>query len=174
MAPVVAVYQAMRRVSFLVAVTFVAEIGDLRRFDSPRQFMSFLGLVFSERSTGETVRRGGLTLAGNRRPAGCSSKGLGPIAIPPASARPCAAGSTVCQRRSRHRLPARTRGSCFLVAVCGRERYIRSRLRRKLHRLRLHRVAAEDMIKNYRKAYRSRRRAKRRHCCLSIRAFASQ
>jgi len=67
MAPVIAAYQAMRGVSFLVAVTFVAEIGDVRRFDNPRQLMSFLGLVPSERSTGETVRRAGLTLAGNRR-----------------------------------------------------------------------------------------------------------
>lgn len=67
MAPVVAAYQAMRGVSFLVAVTFVAEIGDVRRFENPRQLMSFLGLVPSERSTGETVRRAGLTLAGNRR-----------------------------------------------------------------------------------------------------------
>jgi len=67
MAPVVAAYQAMRGVSFLVAVTFVAEIGDVRRFDNPRQLMSFLGLVPSERSTGEAVRRAGLTLAGNRR-----------------------------------------------------------------------------------------------------------
>src|ERR671927_1570898 len=65
MAPVVAAYQAMRGVSFLVAVTFAAEIGDVRRFESPRQLMAFLGLVPSERSTGETVRRGGLTLAGN-------------------------------------------------------------------------------------------------------------
>jgi transposase len=48
-------------------VTFVAEIGDLRRFDNPRQLMAFLGLVPSERSTGERVRRGGLTLAGNKR-----------------------------------------------------------------------------------------------------------
>ena len=56
MAPVVAAYQAMRGVSFLVAVTFVAEIGDVRRFDNPRQLMSFLGLVPSERSTGEAVR----------------------------------------------------------------------------------------------------------------------
>jgi len=48
-------------------VTFVAEIGDLRRFDNPHQLMAFLGLVPSERSTGERVRRGGLTLAGNRR-----------------------------------------------------------------------------------------------------------
>jgi transposase len=67
MAPVVAAYQAMRGVSFLVAVTFAAEIGDVRRFDKPRQLMAFLGLVPRERSTGETVRRAGLTLAGNRR-----------------------------------------------------------------------------------------------------------
>jgi transposase len=67
MAPVVAAYQAMRGVSFIVAVTFVAEIGDVRRFDNPRQLMAFLGLIPSERSTGETVRRGSLTLAGNRR-----------------------------------------------------------------------------------------------------------
>jgi transposase len=67
MAPVVAAYQAMRGVSFIVAVTFVAEIGDVRRFDNPRQLMAFLGLVPAERSTGERVRRAGLTLAGNRR-----------------------------------------------------------------------------------------------------------
>jgi transposase len=67
MAPVVAAYQAMRGASFLVAVTFAAEIGDLRRFDTPGQLMSFLGLVPGERSTGERVRRTSLTLAGNRR-----------------------------------------------------------------------------------------------------------
>jgi len=67
MAPVVAAYQAMRGVSFVVAVTFVAEIGDLRRFEKARQLMAFIGLVPSEHSTGDTVRRGGLTLSGNRR-----------------------------------------------------------------------------------------------------------
>ena len=67
MAPVVAAYQAMRGVSFVVAVTFAAEIGDVRRFDKARQVTAFVGLVPSERSTGESVRRGGLTLAGNRR-----------------------------------------------------------------------------------------------------------
>jgi transposase len=45
MAPVVEAYQAMRGASFLVAVTFAAEIGDVRRFDTPRQLTSFLGLV---------------------------------------------------------------------------------------------------------------------------------
>jgi transposase len=67
MAPVVEAYQGMRGASFLVAVIFAAEIGDVRRFDTPRQLMSFLGLVPAESSTGDTVRRKGLTLAGNRR-----------------------------------------------------------------------------------------------------------
>jgi transposase len=67
MALVVEADQAMPGVSFVVAVTFVAEIGDLRRFDNPRQLIGFLGLVPSERSTGERVRRAGLTLAGNKR-----------------------------------------------------------------------------------------------------------
>jgi transposase len=67
MAPVVVAYQALRGVSFIVAVTFVSEVGDVRRFDNPRHLMAFLGLVPSERSTGDTVKRGGLTLTGNRR-----------------------------------------------------------------------------------------------------------
>src|ERR1700716_3054850 len=67
MAPVVEAYQAMRGVAFLTAVTFVAEIGDVRRFETPRRLMAYLGLVPSERSTGEQVRRGGITKAGNPR-----------------------------------------------------------------------------------------------------------
>ena len=67
MAPVVAAYQAMRGVNFLAATTLVAEVGDLRRFDSPAQLMSFLGLVPSEHSTGDTTRRGAITKTGNRR-----------------------------------------------------------------------------------------------------------
>lgn len=65
MAPVVAAFQAMRGVQFLTATTMVAEAGDLRRFDHPRQLMAFLGLVPSERSTGDTRRQGGITKAGN-------------------------------------------------------------------------------------------------------------
>jgi transposase len=67
MAPVVAAYQSMRGVSFVVAVTFVAEVGDVRRFATPQQLMAFLGLVPSERTTGDTVRRGSITKAGNHR-----------------------------------------------------------------------------------------------------------
>ena len=67
MSPVVEAYQAMRGVGFMTAVTFVVEIGDVRRFDSPRQLMAFLGLVPCESSTGERVKRGGITKAGNMR-----------------------------------------------------------------------------------------------------------
>ena len=67
LAPMIAAYQAMRGVAFLTAVTFVAEIGDVRRFDSPRQLMAYLGLVPSESSTGERVRRFSITKAGNTR-----------------------------------------------------------------------------------------------------------
>jgi transposase len=42
-------------------------VGDLRRFDHPRQLMAFLGLVPSESSTGETRRLGGITKTGNSR-----------------------------------------------------------------------------------------------------------
>jgi transposase len=64
MAPVVDAYQAMRGALFVVAVTFAAEIGDVRRFDNPRHLMSFRGLVPAESSTGERVRRKGLWAIG--------------------------------------------------------------------------------------------------------------
>jgi transposase len=67
MAPVVAAYQALRGVSFLVATIFVAEVGDVRRFATPQQLMALLGLVPSERTTGDMVRRGAITKTGNRR-----------------------------------------------------------------------------------------------------------
>ena len=65
--PVVCALQALRGVDLIVAVTFATEIGDLRRFENARQLMGYLGLVPSERSTGATVRRGGITKAGNGR-----------------------------------------------------------------------------------------------------------
>ncbi len=67
LAPVVEALQAMRGVDLITAVSFLAEIGDLSRFESPRQLMAFLGLTPCERSTGESVRRGGITKAGNAR-----------------------------------------------------------------------------------------------------------
>jgi hypothetical protein len=54
-------------VQWLVALTVVAELGDLTRFDSPRQLAAFVGLIPSEHSSGRTRRQGGITKAGNRR-----------------------------------------------------------------------------------------------------------
>lgn len=67
MAPVVEAYQAMRGIALISAVTFVVEIGDVRRFDTAPQLMAYLGLVPTESSTGERVKRGGITKAGNSR-----------------------------------------------------------------------------------------------------------
>jgi transposase len=63
--PVVDALQALRGVQFTVAVTMVAELGDLTRFDNPRELMKFLGLIPSEYSTGERRRQGSITKAGN-------------------------------------------------------------------------------------------------------------
>jgi transposase len=66
LAPVVKAVQAMRGISFVSAVTVIAETGDLRRFGTPRQFMSYLGLVPSEYSSGSRTARGRITKAGNK------------------------------------------------------------------------------------------------------------
>jgi transposase len=62
---VVQAIQAMRSVQFTVAVTLIAELGDLSRFENPRQLMSYLGLTPSEYSSGERRRQGSITKAGH-------------------------------------------------------------------------------------------------------------
>jgi transposase len=63
--PVVEALQALRGVQCTVAVTMVAEVGDLTRFDHPRELMKFLGLVPSEYTSGQQRRQGSITKAGN-------------------------------------------------------------------------------------------------------------
>ncbi len=65
MGPVVTALQSLRGVSLIVAVTTVAELGDLSRFDHPNQLMAYLGLVPSEHSSGEHIKRKGITKTGN-------------------------------------------------------------------------------------------------------------
>ena len=67
LAKVVTAVMALRGLDLISATIFLTEIGDLSRFASPRQLMAYLGLVPGEQSTGETVRRTGITKAGNRR-----------------------------------------------------------------------------------------------------------
>ena len=52
---------------WLVAITVVAELGDLTRCDTPRQLGAFVGLIPSEYSSGSSRRQGGITKAGNGR-----------------------------------------------------------------------------------------------------------
>jgi transposase len=63
--PLVIALQALRGVQLVTAATLACELGDLRRFSHPRQLMSFVGLVPSESSSGERVRRGAITRTGN-------------------------------------------------------------------------------------------------------------
>jgi transposase len=65
LAPVVDSLIALRGVDKLAAIVLLAELGDISRFDSPRELMAFLGLVPSEHSSGARRRQGGITLTGN-------------------------------------------------------------------------------------------------------------
>ena len=67
LAEVVNALMAMRGMDLISAATFMAEIGDLSRFRTPVQLMAYLGLVPSEDSTGDAIKRGPITKAGNRR-----------------------------------------------------------------------------------------------------------
>lgn len=61
----VAWLRCFRGIDTVTAVSLVAELHDFRRFTSPRQLMSYLGLVPRESSSGERERRGPITKAGN-------------------------------------------------------------------------------------------------------------
>ena len=63
--PVVEALMALRGVSLITAMTVLAELGDITRFDSPSQLMAYLGLVPSEHSSGGNRRQGGITKTGN-------------------------------------------------------------------------------------------------------------
>ena len=65
MRAVVEALQALRGVAPISAVTVVAELGALSRFQTPRQLMGYSGLVSSEFSSGHRIQRGGITKTGN-------------------------------------------------------------------------------------------------------------
>ena len=65
LAPVVEALVALRGIDQITAMGLLAELGDISRFESPRQLMGYLGLVPSEHSTGRRRRQGGITLTGN-------------------------------------------------------------------------------------------------------------
>ena len=93
---------AMRGIDLVSAVTILAEIGDLTRFENPRQLMAYLGLVPSERSTGDSVKRGA-NHQGRQR-AGPTRAGRGCLGL--SSSSPCRfreAGAGRCRATTRPR-----------------------------------------------------------------------
>ncbi|KAI3595910.1 Transposase IS116/IS110/IS902 (plasmid) [Cupriavidus necator H850] len=63
--PAVLGLQTMRGVQFTTAVGMLAELGDLSRFEHPRQLMAWLGVTPSEHSSGDRRRQGSITKTGN-------------------------------------------------------------------------------------------------------------
>lgn len=63
--PVVRALMSLRGVALLTAATLVAELGDLERFATAPQLMSYLGLCPSEHTTGKDRQQGGITKLGN-------------------------------------------------------------------------------------------------------------
>lgn len=57
--------QSLRGVALLIAVSVVTEVGDMIRFENPKQLMAFLGLTPGEYSSGKKTRPRGITKAGN-------------------------------------------------------------------------------------------------------------
>jgi transposase len=65
-AQTVARLRCLRGIDTLSAVGLCAEVGDFERFERAGQLMSYLGLVPSEDSSGETRRQGSITKTGSR------------------------------------------------------------------------------------------------------------
>ena len=128
--------QALRGVDLVTAVVLAAEIGDFKRFRTPKQLMAYLGLVPSEHSSGGTRRQGGITRTGNRharwvlveaawnyRFGPCASQanqGSSATAWPPESEPSPSVPSSVLSRRFR-RLIDRGKSSQKAVTAVARE-----------------------------------------------------
>ena len=65
MRALIAGLQSLRGVAKISAVTIVAEVGQLSRFAKARQLMGYSGAVSREHSSGERIRRGSISKAGN-------------------------------------------------------------------------------------------------------------
>jgi transposase len=65
--PVVDRISCFRGFKTQAAMVLATELGDLRRFENPRQLMAYLGLIPSEHSSGDRRRLGSITKAGNAR-----------------------------------------------------------------------------------------------------------
>jgi transposase len=123
--------QALRGFALINATTLASEIGDPRRFAKPSQLMAYLGLVPGEHSSGERVRRGGLTKAGNGRTRKALVEAAWTYARRPTAAAPASKhdpairliAAKARQRLSRRfrRLTARGKRPTVAIAAVARE-----------------------------------------------------
>ena len=65
MRAVIEALQSLRSIAQTSAVSIMAELGELSRFAHPRQLMGYSGAVSREHSSGERIRRGAISKAGN-------------------------------------------------------------------------------------------------------------
>jgi transposase len=65
LAPMVDALQALKGIGQVIAVAIFAYVGDFTRFKNPRELMAYVGLVPGERSSGDRIRKRGITRAGN-------------------------------------------------------------------------------------------------------------
>src|SRR3974390_386441 len=67
LAEMVTAFMAFRGIDLVSSAGLLAELGDLSRFPTAPELMGYVGLGCSESSTGDTIKRGPITKAGNRR-----------------------------------------------------------------------------------------------------------
>lgn len=132
--PAVEALSCIKGIDALTAFRLAAEAGSFSRFRSAPAFASWCGLTPSERSSGETERRGGITKAGNRlvRTAPIESawhysmctprpKAPAPGADVPAAIRSRADECTAGLCRRREALSAAGENACKANAAVARE-----------------------------------------------------
>jgi transposase len=127
--PVVEALQALRGVSLIVAVTVVAEVGDLTRF-TPRALMAFLGLVPAEYSSGARRRQGGITKTGNAHVRRVLAEAAHAYRATPALTH------FVRQRQQHLPQPIRAVGWKAQLRLCGRFRHLTA-ARKHPHKIRM-------------------------------------
>ena len=98
-------------VARITVMTVLAELGDLTRFDTPRQLVGFLGLAPGEHSLGSRRRQGAITKAGKARVRRMLTEAAWACRVPARKTATCAEGQpTFPPRCTGHRL-GRTRAS---------------------------------------------------------------
>ena len=108
--------QALRGIALVSAAALAAELGDLRRFDNPRQLMAFVGMGVCEDSTGDRRYLSGLTKTGNRYARTLLIEAAWTYARPATRPKEAAQRATpevqAIAQKARHRLSRRYRHLC--------------------------------------------------------------